>query len=134
MCEQIEQKFFTGSNQFLFGDKPMIVDYVFYQEILSAMVLSGHGTASEFLVEDIQDRFGKLKNVTSWYNNMSKVPACERQAIEFIRVMDAFEEEGKDSNLYADGGSRRKNSEKKHVRFAPQGKSVKFGSELETIE
>ena len=44
MCTQIEQKFFTGQNTFLFGEKATVVDYVFYQELLSAMILSGQGT------------------------------------------------------------------------------------------
>ena len=30
MCTQIEQKFFTGQNTFLFGDRATVVDFVFY--------------------------------------------------------------------------------------------------------
>ena len=44
MCEQIEIKFFKGTNSFIFGDKPSCIDHIFYQELLAAMILSGNGT------------------------------------------------------------------------------------------
>ena len=30
MCEQIEQKFFRGSNIYIFGDKPTCIDHIYY--------------------------------------------------------------------------------------------------------
>jgi hypothetical protein len=45
-CEQMENKFFKPNkngavNLFIFGDKITVVDHVYYQELLSAMILSG---------------------------------------------------------------------------------------------
>lgn len=45
-CEQMENKFFKPNkngavNPFIFGDKITVVDHVYYQELLSAMILSG---------------------------------------------------------------------------------------------
>ena len=42
----MENKFFKvnkngATNSFIFGDKITVVDYVYYQELLSAMILSG---------------------------------------------------------------------------------------------
>mgnify|MGYP004188767975 CR=1 FL=1 len=49
ICEEMESKLFKqnkngGVNQFIFGDKPSCIDYVYYHELLSAMILSGQGT------------------------------------------------------------------------------------------
>ena len=44
MCDQIEQNFFVDGNTFLFGEEISAIDYVFYQELLSAMILTGQGT------------------------------------------------------------------------------------------
>ena len=59
MCEQIEQK--LGQNSYLLGDKPSIVDFVFYQELVSAMIISGKGTESDFLESE------KLAALKKWY-------------------------------------------------------------------
>ena len=45
-CEQMENKFFKQNkngavNSYIFGDKITVVDHVYYQELLSAMILSG---------------------------------------------------------------------------------------------
>ena len=45
-CEQMENKFFKANkngvvNSYIFGDKITVVDHVYYQELLSAMILSG---------------------------------------------------------------------------------------------
>ena len=85
MCEQIEQKFFTGQNTFFFGDKATVVDYVFYQELLSAMILSGNGTQSEFLKAEPLDN--KLPHITKWYNQISNDKACKTHADLFILEM-----------------------------------------------
>lgn len=63
MCEQIEQKFLNGSNTYLFGDSPTIIDFVFYQELLSAMILSGNGNQEEFLQGDAAG----LNHLKRWY-------------------------------------------------------------------
>ena len=68
MCGQIEQKFLVGPNPFLFGDKATIVDFVFYQELVSAMILSGNGSQNEFLSVDKDARTDKLTQLTAWYN------------------------------------------------------------------
>ena len=88
MCEKIENKFFTDGNAFLFGEKATIVDYVIYQELLSAMILSGNGSTSEFLAEEGTDEQKKFKHLASWYKQMSKIKACSEQADEFIRSMN----------------------------------------------
>ena len=44
MCSQIEEKFFTDGNTYMFGNKPSLADFVLYQELLSAMLLSGQGS------------------------------------------------------------------------------------------
>lgn len=129
MCEKIEQKFFTNKNQFLFGDKPTLVDYVFYQELLSAMILSGNGSQSEFLIDDVQIRHTKLKNITQWYQAMSEVKACKALADEFLDAMNVnSRHDSQDSNDSGDGSKRRRSSKEKRVHFAPN-KSVKFSSE-----
>lgn len=77
MCEKIENKFFTGNNAFLFGERPTIVDYVLYQELLSAMILSGNGSTSEFLAAENNERNTNLIKLTLWYQQMYKVKSCK---------------------------------------------------------
>lgn len=63
MCEQMESKFFLKGDkttQFICSDKPTCIDYVYYQELLSAMVLSGNGSQSEFFSADTATRLYKL--------------------------------------------------------------------------
>lgn len=106
MCEKIEDKFFTKDNKFLFGATPTLVDYVFYQELLSAMVLSGQGTATEFLTDDPQIRHTKLKNISSWYSEICKVPQCKSMADEFINSMNVSRPSSRSSKQSGrDGGS-----------------------------
>jgi hypothetical protein len=71
ICEEMESKFFKGSQFILGSEKPSCLDHVFYQEMLSAMVLSGNGSQSEFFSADTQSRLYKLKNLTKWYRVMS---------------------------------------------------------------
>ena len=87
MCGQIEDKFFGNNNTFFFGSKASLIDYVFYQELLSAMILSGHGTRSEFLSEDTEARMSKLSNLTNWYREMSERQECKSHAVDFLRIM-----------------------------------------------
>lgn len=78
ICEEMESKFFKGSNQYILGsEKPTCIDHVFYQEMLSAMVLSGNGSQSEFFSADTASRLYKLKNLTKWYRVMSQ-DKCSR--------------------------------------------------------
>ena len=61
----MENKFFKTSkngsvNSFIFGDKITVVDHVYYQELLSAMILSGQGTQSELFSADTNTRMYKL--------------------------------------------------------------------------
>jgi len=71
MCEQIEIKFFKGTNSFIFGDKPSCIDHIFYQELLAAMILSGNGTQQEFFSADTEARLKKLKGLSKWYKQMA---------------------------------------------------------------
>ena len=42
LCEEIENKFFANSEHgYFYGNKPTVVDHVFYQEFLNAMIISG---------------------------------------------------------------------------------------------
>ena len=74
------------------SDKPTCIDHVFYQELLSAMVLSGNGSQSEFFSADTASRLYKMKNLTKWYRVMS--------ADKFGRaISDRFIQEMKLSNV-----------------------------------
>ena len=130
MCEKIEQKFFTNNNKYLFGDRPTLVDYVFYQEMLSAMVLSGNGTESEFLIDDVQIRHTKLKNLTAWYQSISEVKACKSYADEFMELMNLNSRSSSTDSMTNEESARRRSNKEKRVTFAPN-KSVKFSSEQE---
>lgn len=131
MCEKIENKFFTDGNAFLFGEKPTIVDYVIYQELLSAMILSGNGSTQEFLAEEESEKQKKFKNLASWYKQMAKIKACKEQADEFIRSMNIHEDSG--LNISSDSQRTRKSNSEKRVHFAPN-KQVKFSSDHEINE
>ena len=133
MCEKIEDKFFTKDNKFLFGSTPTLVDYVFYQELLSAMILSGQGTATEFLTDDPQIRHTKLKNITAWYSEISAVKECKIQADEFINSMNVSRPSSRSSRQSGRGGGSSRRQKEKRVTFAPN-KQVKFSTEQEENE
>jgi hypothetical protein len=61
--------------------------------MLSAMVLSGNGSQSEFFSADTASRLYKLKNLTKWYRVMSS-DKCSRQ------ISDKFIQEMKLSNVF----------------------------------
>ena len=64
----MESKFFKSQGQYIMGsERPTCLDHVFYHELLSAMVLSGNGSQSEFFSADTATRLYKLKNLTKWY-------------------------------------------------------------------
>lgn len=88
MCMQIEGKFFTSGNTYFFGEKATCVDFVFYQELLSAMILSGNGTTSEFFMSDSQTQMVDLKNMTKWYQAVASNQACKTHAYTFMEEMN----------------------------------------------
>lgn len=88
----MENKFFMkpdGSKptQFICSDRPTCIDYVYYHELLSAMVLSGNGSQSEFFSADTATRLYKLQNLTKWYRTMAADKSCKRIADKFIGEM-----------------------------------------------
>mmetsp|Transcript_7465 Transcript_7465/g.11650 ORF Transcript_7465/g.11650 Transcript_7465/m.11650 type:complete len:111 (+) Transcript_7465:605-937(+) len=93
ICEQMEHKFFKSQHAqqqplFILGSpKPTCLDYVFYQELLSAMILSGNGTQSEFFSADTATRLYKLNNLTKWYRSISQEKHSKSVADRFIQEM-----------------------------------------------
>ena len=81
----MESKFFKGESQYILGsEKPTCIDHVFYQEMLSAMVLSGNGSQSEFFSTDTASRLYKLKKLTKWYRSMSTDKSAKLISDKFI--------------------------------------------------
>ena len=80
----MESKFFKGGQFILGSEKPSCLDHVFYQEMLSAMVLSGNGSQSEFFSADTASRLYKLKNLTKWYRVMSSDKYSRQISDRFI--------------------------------------------------
>lgn len=59
----MESKFFLKADKttmFICSDKPTCIDYIYYHELLSAMVLSGNGSQSEFFSAETATRLYKL--------------------------------------------------------------------------
>jgi hypothetical protein len=88
----MENKFFKQNkngqvNQYILGDKPTCIDHVYYQELLSAMILSGQGTQSEFFSTDTATRLYKLKNITRWYRIMSQDKYSKAISDRFMKEM-----------------------------------------------
>ena len=84
LCEEIENKFFANSDSgYFYGDKPTVVDHVFYQEFLNAMIISGQGTESKFFKDDVSTRTN-LKNMTAWYQKMSEDTESKKLAAAFL--------------------------------------------------
>jgi hypothetical protein len=69
----MEAKFFGHSAQkYIFDpEKPSVVDLVFYQELLSAMILTGLGTHNEFFKHDYKTQLNDLPKLTKWYKTIS---------------------------------------------------------------
>jgi hypothetical protein len=91
-CEQMENKFFKQNkngavNSYIFGDKITVVDHVYYQELLSAMILSGQGTQSELFSADTTTRLYKLKNLTEWYRLVSSNKVSKNVSERFMKEM-----------------------------------------------
>ena len=65
----MELKFFKNGNKFIMGDRITCIDYVFYHELLTAMILSGNGTATEFFNRDVfsVNANAKMYKLTAWY-------------------------------------------------------------------
>ena len=83
----MENKFFVKPDKttaFICGDKPTCIDYVYYHELLSAMILSGNGSQSEFFSADTATRLYKLPNLTKWYRTMANDKACKKISDQFI--------------------------------------------------
>ena len=72
LCEQIEQHFIKDNTPYFFGSTPTVVDFIFYQELVSAMLVSKKGSTSKFFKEDTATRL-KLKKITEWYKKMSEI-------------------------------------------------------------
>ena len=70
-CDKIEEKFINDNETYFFGDTPSIVDHVFYQEMVSAMLISKKGNLSKFFKDDTATRL-QLKKLTDWYKKMSE--------------------------------------------------------------
>lgn len=92
ICEEMESKFFKQNrngivNQYIFGEKPSCIDHVYYQELLSAMILSGQGTQTEFFSADTATRLYKLKNMTRWYRLMSADKYSKSVSDRFMKEM-----------------------------------------------
>ena len=119
MCLQIEGKFFTNGNTYFFGEKATCVDFVFYQELLSAMILSGNGTASEFFTSDSQTQMQDLKNMTKWYQAVASNSACKTHALTFIQEM----------NKQLSGQNSRRDSVERGTERSGSGKRVTFAKD-----
>ena len=89
----MENKFFKTSknsnavNSFIFGDKITVVDHVYYQELLSAMILSGQGTQTELFSADTNTRMYKLPNLTKWYRLVSQDKVSKNVSERFMKEM-----------------------------------------------
>ena len=125
----MEQKFFKNGNTYILGEKITCIDYVFYHELLTAMILSGNGTKSEFLSSDTEMRSEKLQYLTQWYRMMSNDRFVKSVADRFIDEMQK-----KSSGQETPGGSfssdHDQHGRKKSVKFAMDRK-VGFKEENE---
>ena len=84
-CEQMEYKFFDERDtQYICGDKPSFIDYVYYQEFVSAMVLSGEGTQYELFTDEPDLDRSKVDNLIEWYRAMSQDKYSKKLADQFI--------------------------------------------------
>ena len=124
---QIEGKFFTGGNTYFFGEKVTCVDFVFYQELLSAMILSGNGTTSEFFTSDSQTQNFDLKNMTKWYQAVASHHACKAHAFTFMEEMNK-QLSGKSSRRDSVEPGTERSGSGKRVHFA-KDRSVRFSQE-----
>ena len=159
ICEQMESKFFkvqpSQSNSgsinhvsqspavYIMGTaKPTCIDYVFYQELLSAMILSGNGSQFEFFSADTATRLYKLINLTKWYRAMSQDKHCKMVSDRFIQEMRSKKpsrggkkKENSKQRMQEDDDSQsnERKDHRKSVKFA-MDRSVKFRDEQEEIE
>ena len=67
----------------MFGANPTCIDYIYYQELLTAMILSGNGTENEFMASDTAARLYKVTNLTKWYRKMAQIEKCKKYAEKF---------------------------------------------------
>ena len=136
-CEQMENKFFkptkngTAVNTFIFGDKITVVDHVYYQELLSAMILSGQGTQSELFSADTAFRMYKLKNLCNWYRQVSADKVSKNVSERFMKEMKSSgvvnQSDDHISTSQLDNQSQEISYERKGS--TGRGKSVKFASD-----
>jgi len=82
VCREMEQKFFGGKTEgpFIFGTKPTCFDHILYQELLTAMVLSGYGRASDMFSTDTAFRLYEIQKLSKWYSRMGQEEVSKRLA------------------------------------------------------
>lgn len=71
LIENIELHLKQAKTKYMFGNQVSAIDYIYYHEMVSSMILSGHGTQTEFMSGDAQARIHKLSNLTKWYRLMA---------------------------------------------------------------
>lgn len=69
----MEEKFFPENHEstYIFGDKPSCFDHILYQELLTAMIISGNGKRTELFTTDSRFRLYSVQRLTKWYNRMA---------------------------------------------------------------
>ena len=68
---------------------PTCVDYIFYQELLTAMIVSKLGTESDFMASDPDYQEENVPNLVEWYKIMgTKVEKCKNQAWQFMNALE----------------------------------------------
>lgn len=72
ICKLMEQKFFKEEHEttFIFSDRASCFDHILYQELVTAMIISGHGNAQEMFSSDASFRLYDIKNLSKWFNRM----------------------------------------------------------------
>ena len=86
ICQQMESQFFGEefNGPFIFGEKPSVVDFAIYNELLAAMLIPNIGKSNELFSIDNRFRLHKIKKMNKWYFMMSQDRVNRRLVKEFI--------------------------------------------------
>lgn len=91
LCKYLEKNFFHDDEQsdfafkehktrYIFGDKPTMVDYLLYHELLSAMLVPRIGRIDQLFSNDSKFRLLKIRKLNKWFYMMSWEPINRRLA------------------------------------------------------
>ena len=94
-CRQMEQKFFDGGPEgpYIFGTRPTCFDHILYQELLTAMVLSGYGRPSDMFSTDTAFRLYEIQKLAKWYSRMSQEQSSKTLAARFTDDLSGVKNE-----------------------------------------